>query len=97
MQQIDQQTNLLRLGLTQMQEDNLLDAISTFSKVIELNPMSLYAFQYRAICRHTLAIHEETILSQRLAHMQEAVSDLEMAKKLAMKLHDFFLETPQTF
>ena len=95
MQQIDQQTNLLRLGLTQMQEDRLLDAVSTFSKVIKLNPLSLYAFQYRALCKHTLALQDGTTLSQRLEYMQDVVLDLEIAKKLAIKMRDLILVNPQ--
>ena len=75
-------------GIEQLKNGDYLEAISSFNKAIEYDPNSLYAFQYRAICKsiafsdiNSLATDEE-----RRNYLRESLSDLETAAEMIRTL-----------
>ena len=76
-------SNLQTKATAQMYEGNFLDAISTLDKALELNPISLFAYQYRAICKMHLSMQNNVSNKDQRKYLQEIISDLENAKRAA--------------
>ena len=89
-QNIEEAIKLTTHGTKQMFQGDFLDAISTFEKVLELHPASLFAFQYRAICKHHLLMNTDNISGEEQANgMRDVISDLENALNIARGMRNF--------
>ena len=75
-------------GIDQLHNGDYLEAISSFDKAIECDPNSIYAFQYRAICKF-IAFSDTTNLAtgeERRSYLRESLSDLETAAEMTKTL-----------
>jgi len=76
-------SNLQTKATAQMYDGNFLGAISTLDKALELNPISLFAYQYRAICKMHLSMQNNASIKDQRKYLEEIISDLENAKRAA--------------
>ena len=66
-----------------MYEGDFTGAISTLNKALELNPISLFAYQYRTICKMHLSSQDNVSVEDQRKYLREIISDLEDAKRVA--------------
>lgn len=85
-------TDLVTIGTRQMYQADFVGAISTFDKALELNPISLFALQYRAICKHHLSVSEDNMPYAEHANlMKDVISDLENALEAAKNMQKLLM------
>ena len=81
---IEKATELINEGVREYFEANYLEAISKFDQALKLHPASLHAFQYRALCKHMMAVRSDDVpLKEQQRYMREVISDLENATREA--------------
>ena len=75
-------------GIEQLNNGDYLGAISTFDKAIVCDPNSLYAFQYRAICKSIAFsdVNNSITGEERRNYLRESLSDLECAAEMLRTL-----------
>ena len=67
----------------QMYDGNFIDAIATLDQSLQLNPISLFAYQYRVVCRTHLCMQVNTSTVEQRQNYEKIISDLDSAMKSA--------------
>ena len=81
---IEEAVKLTTDGTYEMYKGNFTGAIAIFDRVLELHPDSLFAYQYRAICRHHIVINTRNVSNKSRANsMEDVISDIKKALEIS--------------
>ena len=91
---INESEELLTKSTIQIYDSDFTGAISTLDRALELNPISILAHQYRAICKTHLSSQDNVSIENKRKYLQEIIYDLEQAKHAATNFSEHLDSSP---